>query len=124
MVTAITFQLTNLRLPAIIRISGRSSRRRIQQLEINIVDGVGVTHRIGDWHEPKLFDIVTGEQAERRGVGKPRDAVDKIRDENIIHVNADLLIGSAHDGELREELVVGGSGDSRQGLQRPERSSC
>jgi hypothetical protein len=41
---------------------------------------VGVSNRIGNRHEPKIFDNVSGEQAERRRIGKGRYGVEEIRD--------------------------------------------
>src|SRR5712691_10412020 len=63
---------------------------------------VAVTDGISDWHEPEVFDIVSCKQAERGGIGKARDAVEKVRNQDIIHVNTHLFIGCPHHRELGE----------------------
>src|SRR5258708_1704720 len=81
---------------------------------------IRVADRIRNRHEAKFFDVIAGKQAESRCIGNVRDRMKEIWNQDIIHIDTDLLVGRAHYRELREEIIVGRGGDTREGLQRTE----
>jgi len=84
-------------------------------------DAVRIANRIRHGEQADVFDIITGKQAEARGVRRICDGVKQIGHKDVIHINADLGIRSAHHAKLSQEIIVGGWGDTRESLQRTER---